>query len=161
MSIIYVERKIRIFLKGEKIMNIYSKENLEGLVFDLIKYLYKTKDYKDTYEHDRLSKDVLIYSMNKCYSVSEKNSNFMLGKIPIYIEDNIDMEKYFEYCDKKTLVLSMDSILNEYLYYGDVPNADIVRNRVSDIFEDHGFYYDFGSNWYIFAVPLEKSDESE
>ena len=49
--------------------NIYDKENLEGLVFDLIKYLYNTQDYNN----ERLSKDVLIYSMNKLYYVSEKN----------------------------------------------------------------------------------------
>lgn len=141
-------------------MDIYSKENLEGLVFDLIKYLYKTKDYKNTYEHDRLSKDVLIYSMNKRYYVGEEKANYMLGKIPVHIED-INMKEYFEYCDEKTLTLSMDSILIEYLYYGDVPNATIVQNRVSDIFEKHGFYYDFGSNWYIFAVPLREENQNE
>ena len=36
--------------------NIYSKENLESLVFDLIKYLYRTKDYKD----EKLSNNVLF-----------------------------------------------------------------------------------------------------
>ncbi len=138
-------------------MDIYSKENLEGLVFELIKYLYKTKDYKDTYDRDKLSKDVLIYSMNKVYYVSEEKSNFKLGKIPICIEENINIEEYFEHIDKSPLVLSMDSILCEYLYYGDVPNGIIVRNRISDIFKNHGFYYDFGSSWYLFAVPLGKS----
>lgn len=142
-------------------MDIYSKENLEGLVFDLIKYLYKTKDYRDTYARDRLSNDVLIYSMNKVYYVSEEKSNFKLGKIPICIEDYVDMEEYFDYCDKNTLTLSMDSILSEYLYCGDVPNARIVQNRVSDIFEKHGFYYDFGSNWYIFAVPLKEVNHEQ
>lgn len=140
-------------------MDIYSKENLEGLVFDLIKYLYKTKHYKDTYNRDRLSEDVLIYSMNKVYYVSEEKSNFKLGKIPICVEEYINIEEYFEYIDKSPLVLSMDSILDEYLYYGDVPNATIVKNRVSDIFKKHGFYYDFGSNWYIFAVPLRKDHD--
>ena len=27
--------------------DIYSEKNLNGLVFDLIKYLYRTKDYND------------------------------------------------------------------------------------------------------------------
>ena len=139
-------------------MDIYSKENLEGLVFDLIKYLYKTKDCKGIYDRDRLSKDVLIYSMNKVYSVSEEKCNFKLEKIPICIKENINMEEYFE-IDKSPLVLSMDSILNEYLYYGDVANAKIVSNRINDIFKKHGFYYDFGSNWYIFAVPLGEGVE--
>lgn len=142
-------------------MDIYSNENLEGLVFDLFKYLYNTKDYRETYERDKLSRNVFIYSMNKLYYIDEEKANFKLGKIPICIEDNIDMEEYFEYCDKKTLTLSMDSILCEYLYYGDVANAVIVQNRVSDIFENHGFYYDFGSNWYIFAVPLRKEEQNE
>ena len=97
--------------------NIYGKENLEGLVFDLIKYLYNTKDYND----ERLSEGVLIYSMDKCYYVSKEKTNYMLNNIPICIEENIKMEEYFEFCNSKTLTLSMDSILCEYLYYGDVP----------------------------------------
>ena len=132
--------------------DIYSKENLEGLVFDLIKYLYRTKGYND----ERLSENVLIYSMDKVYYVSKKDSNFMLNNIPIFIEENIKMEEYFEFCNSKTLTLSMDSILCEYLYYGDVLGAEKVRKRVRGIFEKHGFYYDFGSNWYLFAEPLNK-----
>lgn len=139
-------------------MDIYSNKNLEGLVFDIIKYLYNTKVNNDEFGIDkiRLSENVLIYSMNKVYYVSEENPNLKLGKIPICIEDNVNMEEYFEYCDKNTLSLSMDSILCDYLYYGDVFKADVVRKNVSDIFEKHGFYYEFGSSWYIFAVPLGK-----
>ena len=98
--------------------DIYSEENLKSLVFDLIKYLYNTKDY----DKNRLSEDVLIYSMNKCYYVSEEKASFKIRNIPICIEDNIKMEEYFEFCDTKTLTLSMDSKLCEYLYYGDVRN---------------------------------------
>ncbi len=134
--------------------NIYSKENLEGLVFDLIKYLYNTKDYND----ERLSEGVLIYSMNKCYYVSKEKANFMLKNIPICIEENIKMEEYFEFCNSKTLVLSMDSILCEYLYYGDVPDSQKVRKKITNIFEKHGLYYDFGSCWYIFAESLNRHD---
>ena len=134
--------------------NIYSKENLEGLVFDLIKYLYNTKDYNG----ERLSENVLIYSMNKCYYVSNEKANYKLSNIPIFIEDNIKMEDYFEFCNSKTLTLSMDSVLCEYLYYGDVPDSEKVQNKITSIFEKHGFYYDFGSCWYIFAEPLNKHD---
>lgn len=134
-------------------MDIYSKKNLEGLVYDLIKYLYRTKDYFD----ERLSKDVLIYSMNKVYYVDEeKEPSLYIGKIPVVIEENVDMEEYFEYCNKDTLTLSMDCRLNEYLYYYDVTGCKEVSKRVSNIFKKHGFYYDFGTNWYLFAVPLGK-----
>ena len=130
--------------------DIYNKENLEKLAFDLIKYLYKTKDYNE----QRLTKNVFIYSMNKVYYVSKENSNFMLNNIPIIIEDNVKMEDYFEFYNAKTLTLSMDSTLCDYLYYGDVLGAKDVQNRIRNIFKKHGFYYDFGSNWYLFAEPL-------
>ena len=134
--------------------NIYSKENLEGLVFDLIKYLYRTKDYNKK----KLSEGVLIYSMNKLYYVSEEKHNFMLNNIPICIEENVKMEDYFEYCNNKTLALSMDCTLCEYLYYGDVIDAEMVQKKISKIFEKHGFYYDFGSSWYLYAKPINKAN---
>ena len=130
-------------------VDIYSKKNLENLVFDLIKYLYKTKDYNNV----RLSYNVLIYSMDKLYYVSEKSHNFMLDNIPVFIEENVKMEEYFEFCNSKTLTLSMDSTLCEYLYYGDVVNAEKVQDKIGKIFERHGFYYDFGSCWYLYAKP--------
>ena len=132
--------------------DIYSKENLEKLVFDLIKYLYKTKDYNG----DRLSKDVLIYSMDKCYYVSKEKENFKINNIPICIEENVKMEEYFEFCNTKTLALSMDSKLCEYLYYGDFLGAEEVQNKIRKIFQNHGFYYDFGSCWYLYAKPIRK-----
>ena len=135
--------------------NIYSKENLESLVFDLIKYLYHTRDYKD----ERLSKDVLIYSMNKLYYVSDEKHNFMLNNIPVCIEENVKMEDYFEYCNNKTLALSMDSTLCEYLYYGDFIGAEEVQKKVNEIFKKHGFYYDFGSSWYLYAEPISKPND--
>ena len=92
--------------------------------------------------------------MNKVYYVSKENSNFMLNNIPIIIEDNVKMEDYFEFYNAKTLTLSMDSTLCDYLYYGDVLGAKDVQNRIRNIFKKHGFYYDFGSNWYLFAEPL-------
>ena len=81
--------------------DIYSEKNLNGLVFDLIKYLYRTKDYNE----ERLSEDVFIYSMNKRYYVDDKKTNFKLLNIPVCIEENVKMEDYFEFC---TLTLSMD-----------------------------------------------------
>ena len=50
----------------------------------------------------------------------------------------------------------MDSILCEYLYNYDVPGCEEVVKRVDQIFKKHGFYYDFGSNWYIFTKELSK-----
>ena len=135
--------------------NIYSKENLESLVFDLIKYLYRTKDQKD----EKLSNNVLIYSMDKLYYVSDEKHNFMLKNIPICIEENIKMEEYFEFCNTKTLALSMDSTLCEYLYYGDFIGAEEVQKKVNEIFEKHGFYYNFGSSWYLYAEPINKSND--
>ncbi len=134
--------------------NIYSNSNLKSLVFDLIKYLYKTKDYYD----ERLSNGVVIYSMNKTYEVSLERCNYNLGNIPIFIEENMKIEDYFEYYYPNTLVLSMDSRLCEYLYYYDVPDCEKVADKISKIFNKHGFYYDFGSNWYLYAVPLSKKN---
>ncbi len=130
--------------------DIYSEKNLNGLVFDLIKYLYRTKDYNE----ERLSEDVFIYSMNKRYYVDDKKTNFKLLNIPVCIEENVKMEDYFEFCNKKTLTLSMDSRLNEYLYYYDVPGCKEVEDKISEIFKKHGFYYGFGSNWYLIAEPI-------
>lgn len=136
--------------------NIYSEKNLEGFVFDLMKYLYKTKDYYG----ERLSNDVLIYSMNKRYYVDEEKSNFKLSNIPVCIEENIKMEDYFEFCNKKTLALSMDSRLNEYLYYYDVPGCKEVAEKITKIFNKHGFYYEFGTNWYLYAEPKPKKESN-
>ena len=94
--------------------------------------------------------------MNKTYEVSSDRSNYQLKNIPIYIEENIKMEDYFEYYYPNTLVLSMDSILCEYLYYYDVSNCENVSAKISQIFNKHGFYYEFGSNWYLYAVPLAR-----
>lgn len=132
--------------------NIYSNNNLESLVFDLITYLYKTKDYDD----NRLSDGVIIYSMNKTYEISLEKCNYKLKNIPIFIEENVKIEDYFEYYHPNTLVLSMDSKLCEYLYSYDVPGCEKVADKISKIFNKHGFYYNFGSNWYLYAVPLSK-----
>ena len=134
--------------------NIYSNSNLKSLVFDLIKYLYKTKDYCD----ERLSSGVVIYSMDKTYEVSLERCNYKLGNIPILIEENMKIEDYFEHYYPNTLVLSMDTRLCEYLYYYDVPDCEKVTDKISKIFNKHGFYYDFGSNWYLYAVPLSKKN---
>ena len=136
---------------------IYSKENLEGLVFDLIKYLYKTKDYYG----ERLSKDIYFYSMNKRYSVDEKNYNFKLLNIPIYIEENIKVKDYFEFCNKKSLTIAMESRLHEYLYNYDVPGCEEVSEKVDEIFKKHGFYYDFGANWYLIAYEDKKTNKDK
>ncbi len=137
--------------------NIYSNNNLESLVFDLITYLYRTKDYND----NRLSDGVIIYSMGKTYEVALENSNYHLKNIPIFIEENMKIEDYFEYYYPNTLVLSMDSILSEYLYNYDVPDCEKVADKISKIFAKHGFYYDFGTNWYLYAVPLSKESSDK
>lgn len=130
--------------------DIYSKENLESFVYELIKYLYKTKDYCD----ERLSNGVLIYSMNKLYYIDEKKTaNLYLGKVPVCVEDNVKVEDYFEFYGKKTLTLSMDCRLSEYLYNYDVPYCKEVSDKITKIFEKHGFYYEFGANWYLYAEP--------
>ena len=137
---------------------IYSKENLEGLVYDLIKYLYKTRDYLG----DRLSKDVFIYCKNKRYSVDEENSNLNLSNIPVYIEKNMKMQDYFDYYNKRTITIAMESRLREYLYCYDVPGCEKVAEKISEIFKKHGFYYDFGESWSLIAYEdktLNMKDE--
>lgn len=135
-------KKIKHNKKG-----IYSKDNLQSFVYDLIYYLYYTKDYNN----ERLSNDVIIYSMNKCFYVDEDNYNQIINNIPIHIEKNVKVKDYLEYYNKDTLTLSMDSTLNEYLYYYDIEGCEEVSNKVSDIFEKHGFYYDFGASYILKA----------
>ena len=138
--------------------DIYSKENLESLVYSLIKYLYRTKDYYG----ERLSKDVMIYSMDKIYYIDERKiPNLYLGKVPVCVEENFKIEDYFEYYNNKTLALSMESRLSEYLYNYDVPDCEEVSDRISKIFEKHGFYYEFGANWYLYAEPKNNDDRNQ
>ena len=127
--------------------DIYSSENLESFVYDLIKYLYKTKDYYG----ERLSKDVLIYSMNKCFYVDENEYTKKINDIPVYIKENINVEDCLEYYNKESLTISMDSRLNEYLYYYDVEGCKEVSEKIDKIFKKHGFYYDFGTSYILIA----------
>ena len=85
----------------------------------------------------------------------------MLNNIPVFIEEKVKMEDYFEFCNSKTLDLSMDSTLCEYLYYGDFMGAEKVQNKIKEILEKHGFYYDFGSNWYLYAKPINNQNYTE
>ena len=126
---------------------IYSKENLESFVYELFEYLYNTRDYFD----ERLSKDVLIYSMNKLYYINEDKCKKKINGMPLCVEGNVPVEEYSEYYNKDSLTLQMDSRLNEYLYYYDVPGCEEVADRVEQIFEKHGFYSDFGSNVILIA----------
>lgn len=132
--------------------NIYSDSNLESLIFDLLTYLYQTKDYED----HPLSNDIYIVSMNKSYAVSLERCNYHLGNVPLVIEENVKLEDYFPYYYPNTLALCMDSKLSEYLYHYDVPNCEEVADEITKIFRKHGFYYEFGSSWYLYAVPLDK-----
>lgn len=135
--------------------SLYSEENLEGLVNDIFFYLYNTKSYraKDsyTYSDERLSDDVMIYTLNKRYTVREEDHTYKIKNTPIFVEENIKVEDYVEYYNKRTLTLVMDSILCEYLYYKDVEDSDIVSKKIDDIFLKHGFYVEFGSSSSIFA----------
>jgi len=127
--------------------DIYSKNNLENFVYDLIKYLYKTKDYYD----ERLSKNVLIYSMNKRFSVNENEYNKKINNIPVRIEENIDVEEYLEYYNKESLTMCMESRLMEYLYNYDVAGCKEVSKKINNIFKKYGFYYDFGTSYILIA----------
>lgn len=126
---------------------IYSKENLESFVYELFEYLYNTRDYFD----ERLSKDVLIYSMNKLYYINEDKCREKINGLPLCVEDNVLVEEYLEYYNKKSLTLCMDSRLHEYLYNYDVPGCEEVAKRVEQIFEKHGFYSDFGTSIILIA----------
>ncbi len=134
--------------------DIYSRENLEGFANDLLYYLYKTKSYRveEFYvENERLSDNVYIYTLNKRYSINEENYTYKFKNTPILVEDNINVEEWLEYYNKKTLTFSMDSVLNEYLYWYDVPDCRIVTEKIDKIFAKHGFYKDFGTSYIVFA----------
>lgn len=130
---------------------IYSKENLESFVYELLQYLYKTKDYFD----DRLSNDVMIFSMNNLYYVDEDKCKKRIKNIPICVEENVPVEEYLEYYNKDALTLCMDSRLCEYLYYYDVPGCEEVAKKVEEIFEKHGFYSEFGTNIILIAEEIK------
>lgn len=127
--------------------DIYSNENLESFVYDLIKYLYKTKDYYD----ERLSENVLIYSMNKLFYVDENDYTKKINNIPVHIEENINVEDWLEYYNKESLTICMECRLNEYLYYYDVEGCQEVSEKIDKIFKKHGFYYDFGTSYILIA----------
>lgn len=106
---------------------------------------------KIEFDKEKLSDDVFIYTLNKRYSVDEKNFTYKFNNTPILVQENIKVEDYLEYYNKKTLTFSMDSILSEYLYNQDVPGCKKVINKIDEIFKKHGFYMDFGSNVIVFA----------
>lgn len=131
---------------------IYSKENLESFVYDLFKYLYSTRDY----EKERLSENVLIYSMNKCFYVSEKDYTKKVNNIPIKIDESRKVEEDLDYYNKDTLTICMDSRLCEYLYYYDIPGCKEVSEKVNNIFLEHGFILDFGASYIAIAIDPNK-----
>lgn len=130
----------------------YSKKNLESFVYDLFAYLYNTYDYLD----ERLSNDVLIYSMKKRFYIDEDKCQQKINNIPIVVEDNVDVRDYLEYYNKDTLTLCMESRLNEYLYYYDVEGCKEVAEKVDEIFEKHGFFSDFGTSYILIAMDKNK-----
>ena len=52
------------------------------------------------------------------------------------------------------------SILTPYLYYYDVPGCKEVAEKITKIFNKHGFYYEFGTNWYLYAEPNPKKESN-
>lgn len=131
--------------------DVYSKENLESFVYDLLVYLYKTKVENGSNDEVRLSEDIYICSMNKCYSIDEEKPSIVIKNTPIRIEDNVNVADYFEYYNENTLTLAMDSILCDYLYYYDVPGCEEIADTVFGIFEKHGFHHDFGNSTTVYA----------
>jgi len=124
---------------------IYSNENLEGLLKEIINFLWKYELYDG----------VSIYTMNKRYSFYDLSNDLPKilfdNKIPIYLENNIDVKEFIEYSNPKTLTLVMEGELNAYLYYRDVYDERNIYSKITKIFEKYGFYMEFGSNCVIYA----------
>lgn len=109
----------------------------EKLIYELLNYLFKTKAYNNL----RLSDNVWINSCDKAYSIDNDGN--------IIVEDNINIEEYFDKYDKDIKInISMDSILNEYIYF-EVPKGKEVCNKIDDILNNYNLYYDIGECWYM------------
>ena len=109
-------------------------KRLEKFAIELLKYLYKTKDYDD----ERLSIDVFVFCNNKKYYVDYNEEN--LEKFPLRIEENVDVSEYLEFYEKDSLNVIMEGRLQEYLYYKDVKDSDKVIKKVIQIFKKYGYY---------------------
>ena len=124
---------------------IYSNENLEGLLKEIIIFLWKYELYDG----------VSIYTMNKRYSFYDLSNDLPKilfdNKIPIYLENNIDVKEFIEYSNPKTLTLVMEGELNEYLYYRDVYDERNIYSKITKIFEKYGFYMEIGSCYAVYA----------
>lgn len=123
-------------------------KRLEKFAIELLKYLYKTKDYDD----ERLSIDVFVFCNNKKYYVDYNEKN--LENFPLRIEENVDVSEYLEFYEKDSLNVIMEGRLQEYLYYKDVKDSDKVIKKVTQIFKKYGYYYDFGTSITLMAKKI-------
>lgn len=140
-------------------LDIYSKENLEGLINEVLYYLYHKRSYVDK----RLSNCVLLYAFNKRYSVDCENHTFTYTykDVPILVEENMNVEDYHDYYNKKAVTMCIEGRLNEYLYFQDVPESEEVTEAIWDIFKKHGFYYEFGDCCTIYCEEFPKASNKD
>ena len=118
--------------------------NKQGkLAKDIIDWLLKKEIFDDTF----------IYVNGKRYGTYDGEGHYNYGTNSwdnVYVEDNMDPKRYFEYAGKH-LSMSFEGPLYDLLNYGFEFDSH-AEEELTEIFHKHGYYYELGNAWNLTAV---------
>lgn len=106
-----------------------------------------------------LWEDCCIYVNGKRFTRKEIfDDNFDVKGSELYVEENMDPERYFDYFGDKFLCMSFEGPLYNVMNYYDedlIPGYDErMRDELSAIFKKYGRYYDLGNAWNLAAYEI-------
>ena len=141
------EALLKVGYKEAYAMKKLTKNNIEKLATDIMKYLM---------END-LDSDVCIYynNMRLRHEYDWRNADL---PPKVIIEDNMNPLDYFEYASYKH-ILSMS--FEGPLYYELNYNFGKKSEKLRDLFEKYGLYWELGDAWNLTAYPLNDDMEVE
>lgn len=117
--------------------------NKQGkLAKDIINFLLKHEIFDDTF----------IYVNGKRYGTYDGEGHYNYGTNSwdkVYVEDDKDPRKYFEYAGK-ILSMSFEGPLYDILNYSFELGGNL-EEEFYKIFEKHGYYFELGNSWNLTA----------
>lgn len=133
-----------MFQKADK-TKLRTKE--EKLAKDIIEFLLTHEIFDDTY----------IYVNGKRYGTYDGEGHYNYGTSSwnnVYVEDNQDPRKYFEYAGPY-LSMSFEGPLYDALNYGwEYETYQKWEEELTEIFKKHGFYFELGNAWNLTAAKF-------